>query len=387
MVQFNIEAGHLKKVHTNEQVITVPESVEVIDKVAFYGLPSVCIINLPNSLREINEFGIANCPALDTISVYPTGEINLTGTIHTGAIMNCDNLKSIKIPEGVSFIEEKAIFINGNLNSITFSKNLKKINTGFLQQATPAQVVLPPSVEEISYSKTSTKLYLNNDYYTSQNGALYTSAGEIINANEDEIKLTDSIKSIHEGCLRNHSCKITGTSKYLTASNGAIIKDNKIVDYYGNNLTVDRDILPMKVILDELIITKAIDLSNVTGKARTLRIESGVELDENALAGLEVKYISYKDIEINIKTLNMVAKELFLPQDSKTYYKVLTVLKFRELDDETLKFWLAYSEQYSYSMYLELSKILLANMRKTIEECGEDTSALDAIEERLLGAR
>jgi hypothetical protein len=387
MTQFDIKNGYLMKVHTNDAVLTIPETVESIAPSAIANLKTIKTIVLPDSLHELNKFAIVDCENLTTIDTYSVNDISRTGRMYSGAIMNCEKIETIKLPTAITGIEGNALLNNKSISSIKLSDRLEAISLKFLQQEKPLKILLPNSVQYIEPAPTKNSFILNNEFYKTQNGLL-TRNGEIIHANGEKIVLTDSINKVSKWCLRNLDLEVSGTSKNIIFKDGAIIQENRISDYYGDTLVVDREIgaiCEYPVHLKQLTIKSSVDLKELRGKVKTIIIEPNVELDEDAFSNLEIKHIVYGDIDINVSILNNVAKDLFVPQDSKTYYKVLTVLKFQNIEEDLLRFWLAYSEQYCYSMYKKLNRILIANMKRLIEECGEDVSELEAIETKLLG--
>ena len=84
----------------NTAKLTLPDSLECIDRFSLYNCINIKEILIPNSVQKINEYAFANCRKLEKIvipqSVYKIGK---------GAFYGCDNLE-------YAFIQDNPKYIN-----------------------------------------------------------------------------------------------------------------------------------------------------------------------------------------------------------------------------------------------------------------------------------
>ena len=88
----------------NLESVTLPNGITEIGKRAFYGPLYLTSIHLPSSLKKIDDYAFC---------FFQSRQFS--------------KLTSIAIPDSVEYIGEHAFEGNGNLKSVTLSKNMKKI--------------------------------------------------------------------------------------------------------------------------------------------------------------------------------------------------------------------------------------------------------------------
>jgi len=145
----------------------IPSSVEVIGKLAFYGLDFPSLL-LPDSLKKIEARAFEGCSKLKEIPLPKSleeigacafaGDEELTEMVLPsslkvlggGAFFHCRKLTSISLPDSLSEIEEHTFDACVSLRSVFLGKNLKVIHDwAFLQDSNISFLVLPPKLEEI----------------------------------------------------------------------------------------------------------------------------------------------------------------------------------------------------------------------------------------------
>ena len=75
--------------------LTIPESVENIERYAFSSCPSLESVTIPKSARCIGEVAFFGC-SLRSVSIPESVE-----SIDMGAFLNCSSLRSVTIPKSV----------------------------------------------------------------------------------------------------------------------------------------------------------------------------------------------------------------------------------------------------------------------------------------------
>ncbi len=94
--------------------ITLPDSIEVIERNAFSGCTALESINIPSKITVINEGLFIGCSKLKSISIPE----NVT-KIKDLAFYNCSSLTEITIPKGVTEIGSSAFSACSSLTEIT----------------------------------------------------------------------------------------------------------------------------------------------------------------------------------------------------------------------------------------------------------------------------
>ena len=130
---------------TSLKTIEIPDSVTSIGEETFAYCSNLVSVNLPNSLTRIKQNAFCNCKSLDNIIIPDSmtcietwvfsGCSNLTRidlptsitSIEHGAFCHCVSLKSIIIPDGVTMIESCTFENCKQLSSVSLPGNLKEI--------------------------------------------------------------------------------------------------------------------------------------------------------------------------------------------------------------------------------------------------------------------
>lgn len=102
--------------------IQVPAGLQRIGEYAFYGT-AIQQMDLPETLKEINNHAFANCTSLQSI-VIPDSVTQWSDNIFE----YCCSLSSVNIPTGVTFIPYRA-FLDCNLQKVVIPGNIKSIDS------------------------------------------------------------------------------------------------------------------------------------------------------------------------------------------------------------------------------------------------------------------
>lgn len=110
----------------NLESVTLPDGITEIGKRAFYGPLYLTSIHLPSSLKKIDDYAFC---------FFQSRQFS--------------KLTSIAIPDSVEYIGEHAFEGNGNLKSVTLSKNMKKIEAYAFSECGINSLEIPAGVTEI----------------------------------------------------------------------------------------------------------------------------------------------------------------------------------------------------------------------------------------------
>ena len=84
--------------------VTIPDSVETIEPLAFYYCKKLKKVIIPNKVKKIDEHAFFNCTALSEITIP-----NSVTSIEFRALDGCTGLKSVTIPSSVTAIADYSI--------------------------------------------------------------------------------------------------------------------------------------------------------------------------------------------------------------------------------------------------------------------------------------
>ena len=149
--------------------VTLPDTVTTIAANAFYGCTSLKTINIPESVTFIGEEAFIETPWLENLRKDSPlvivnnilvdghtceGDVVIPDTVTNiadHAFINCKNIKSVSIPDSISYIGREAFRGTAWLESITDENGLA-ITNGFLLDGKKSKgdVVIPNTVKVIT---------------------------------------------------------------------------------------------------------------------------------------------------------------------------------------------------------------------------------------------
>lgn len=123
----------------------IPDGVKTIASKAFYWIPSLKHITMPDTVTEIGDEVFANCGLSDTLELSE----NLL-TIGEKAFERCNSLTTVVIPDSVKTIGGKAFTYCDNLRNVTLGNGLETIQYDAFSWSKKIQsIVIPDSVKYI----------------------------------------------------------------------------------------------------------------------------------------------------------------------------------------------------------------------------------------------
>ena len=132
MKDFEIENGVLLKYSGDEAYVEIPEGVSSISREAFHGCQQVKSIRIPEGVLRIE----------DGNPVW-----------HSGAFSNCDQLENVEFPESLEYIGSFAFFFCSKLKVISIPQKITQINQGtFWECRELADISLPSGLTAIGQS-------------------------------------------------------------------------------------------------------------------------------------------------------------------------------------------------------------------------------------------
>ena len=179
---------------TNITKVTLPISIKVIKKNAFYGTTKLSDINLQNVTtleeRAFNSSGITEAnlssltksiPSFAFMSCNNLIKVNISNsvtTIERNAFTGCGHLPSIVVPNSVTSIGYNAFYYCGQLRNITLSQNLSYIDEGAFGYVTNATITIyattPPTLGNNALPQQMGNI--DNIYVPSESISAYESA-------------------------------------------------------------------------------------------------------------------------------------------------------------------------------------------------------------------
>jgi len=101
---------------------TIPTTIDVIEKYAFYDCTTLTTINLPNSVKDIKDYAFSGCTALTNVTM--SGGIK---TLGDNSFYHCGGIASVNLPEGLTKVG-KNCFAYCGLKSLTIPSTLTSID-------------------------------------------------------------------------------------------------------------------------------------------------------------------------------------------------------------------------------------------------------------------
>lgn len=105
--------------------ISLPNGLKLIGQRTFQGCISLKNINLPNSLKDIGQYAFSRCSSLAN-TIIPDGVVS----IGNYSFANCTSLTRITIPDSVTSIGDGVFVSCNNLTSITIPNSVTSIGDG-----------------------------------------------------------------------------------------------------------------------------------------------------------------------------------------------------------------------------------------------------------------
>ena len=189
--------------------IVIPNSVTNIEYTAFSHCDSLTSVEIPNSVTSIASYVFSDCDSLTSIEIP-----NSVTSIGSFVFSNCDSLTSIEIPNSVTNIGTYAFYYCNNLTSIEIPNSVTNIgDRAFCDCNNLTSIEIPNSVTNIGAyafsgcnNLTSINVDINNQYYKSIDGNLYTKDGTTliqyaIGKNDTYFTIPNNVTSIGESAF------------------------------------------------------------------------------------------------------------------------------------------------------------------------------------------
>lgn len=226
--------------HTELEEIQLPNSLKVIDENAFRGCTNLKKIDMSNKLETINKYAFQGCKNLEKIQLPQTlhrvysssfkdtgikeftiDNKNSTYTTVDGVIYNkkCTQLivvppqkSKLKLPKTVTKINNYAALGNKQLTEVKFPASLKTIGDGAFRSCTSLKKVkFPNTLKTISWDAFGDCRKVDNIYIPAS--------------------VTDLDKAAFSGCNSIKTFKISNKNKKYSVSDGNLYNKSKTIFY------------------------------------------------------------------------------------------------------------------------------------------------------------
>ena len=119
--------------------------VTIIGDYAFYGSPQLKSVAIPNSVTWIKQSAFKDCTSLTSVTIPDS-----VTSIGEGAFKDCTSLTSATVGNGVKSIGEGAFYRCKNLSAISLGNNVKTIGSYVFTECDTLQyVTLPASITSL----------------------------------------------------------------------------------------------------------------------------------------------------------------------------------------------------------------------------------------------
>ena len=138
---FDIRNGVLYKYNGTDAVVTVPDGITEIRRVAFFENQTIKEVVLPDSVTAIGNYAFARCKNLEKINL-PDALVS----IGSNAFASCKKLATIALPDGLEVIGSAA-FSKTALKQVTIPASVTLVeNYAFHSCKKLAEIVIPESL-------------------------------------------------------------------------------------------------------------------------------------------------------------------------------------------------------------------------------------------------
>ena len=135
--------------------VTIPSSVTMIDRQAFYECSSLASITIPNTVTSILQYAFYGCSSLTSVTIP-----NTVTLVQSSVFSACTNLASANIPTSITSIPE-AMFDTCSLSSIDLFEGLTTFGTRCFYGNRLTTLVLPSTVTSIGVAAFQNNRQLN----------------------------------------------------------------------------------------------------------------------------------------------------------------------------------------------------------------------------------
>lgn len=206
---------------TNLVNVTFGDRLEKILNYAFFGCSKLAQVTLGSNLKIIGGYAFAECTMLQNI-VLPESLIEIEG----GAFYRCESLTQLVIPCNVSSYGPRIIAESG-ITELVFEEGLKKIECGFTDCNSLQRVILPTTLEEITYSGSFSNCPSLDEWVIDAEHAAYEVIDDVLIQRNQHIAIGfapahhDGHFAIPEGVKQVGDCSFAGScfeSVYIPAT-------------------------------------------------------------------------------------------------------------------------------------------------------------------------
>ena len=128
--------------------VSLPEGLQSIGEFAFTSCGIIGSLTIPSTVTDIGEYAFNYC-TLTSVTLLK-GQEGLIKNIGHYAFLQCSNLQSVSLPEGVQSIGSEAFSICPNLQSVSLPEGLQSIGgDAFFKSGITGELTIPSSVTNI----------------------------------------------------------------------------------------------------------------------------------------------------------------------------------------------------------------------------------------------